>query len=68
MTIMKNTTNQTATKGIKVQNKWLSKLIQFLMVMGPGFIVMIADNDAGAVSTYVQAGANYGLHFMWLLL
>lgn len=56
------------TKGISVQSKWLSKLIQFLMVMGPGIIVMIADNDAGAVSTYVQAGANYGLYFMWLLL
>ena len=65
---MKSTTNKTATKGIKVQNKWLSKLIQFLMVMGPGIIVMIADNDAGAVSTYTQAGANYGLHFMWFLL
>ena len=30
------------------------------MVFGPGLIVMVADNDAGAVSTYTQAGAQYG--------
>jgi Mn2+/Fe2+ NRAMP family transporter len=29
---------------------------------------MEADNDAGAVSTYTQAGAQYGLHFLWLML
>jgi Mn2+/Fe2+ NRAMP family transporter len=29
---------------------------------------MEADNDAGAVSTYVQAGAQYGTHLLWLLL
>jgi Mn2+/Fe2+ NRAMP family transporter len=40
----------------------------FLMVFGPGLIVMVADNDAGAVSTYTQAGAQYGLHLMWVLL
>jgi Mn2+/Fe2+ NRAMP family transporter len=29
---------------------------------------MVADNDAGAVSTYTQAGAQYGLHLLWLVL
>jgi Mn2+/Fe2+ NRAMP family transporter len=38
------------------------------MVIGPGIIVMEADNDAGAVSTYTQAGAQYGTHLLWLLL
>jgi NRAMP (natural resistance-associated macrophage protein)-like metal ion transporter len=38
------------------------------MVFGPGLIVMEADNDAGAVSTYVQAGAQYGTHSLWMLL
>jgi Mn2+/Fe2+ NRAMP family transporter len=37
------------------------------MVVGPGLIVMEADNDAGAVSTYVQAGAQYGTHLLWLM-
>src|SRR4030081_1099709 len=38
------------------------------MVFGPGLIVMEADNDAGAVSTYMQAGGQYGLHLLWLLV
>jgi Mn2+/Fe2+ NRAMP family transporter len=38
------------------------------MVAGPGLIVMEADNDAGAVSTYIQAGAQYGTHLLWLML
>jgi Mn2+/Fe2+ NRAMP family transporter len=38
------------------------------MVFGPGLIVMEADNDAGAVSTYTQAGAQYGVHLLWILL
>ncbi|HEY3417696.1 MAG TPA: Nramp family divalent metal transporter, partial [Armatimonadota bacterium] len=31
-------------------------------------IVMVADNDAGAVSAYTQAGARYGTRLLWLLL
>jgi Mn2+/Fe2+ NRAMP family transporter len=38
------------------------------MVFGPGLIVMEADNDAGAVSAYMQAGGQYGLHLLWLLV
>jgi Mn2+/Fe2+ NRAMP family transporter len=38
------------------------------MVFGPGLIVMEADNDAGAVSTYMQAGGQYGLHLLWTLI
>ena len=54
--------------GITVRSNWLRKLLTFAMVMGPGLIVMEADNDAGAVSTYTQAGAQYGTHLLWLLL
>ncbi len=61
-------TSTVPTKAITVKGKWAQRLITFLMVMGPGIIVMVADNDAGAVSTYIQAGADYGLHLMWLLL
>ena len=55
-------------KGIVVRRSWQKNLLTFLMVFGPGLIVMEADNDAGAVSTYVQAGAQYGLHLLWVLL
>jgi Mn2+/Fe2+ NRAMP family transporter len=51
-----------------VKSPWMVRLLTFLMVFGPGLIVMEADNDAGAVSTYTQAGAQYGLKLLWLLL
>ena len=57
-----------AAKPIRVSNKWAAHALTFLMVFGPGLIVMEADNDAGAVSTYVQAGAQYGTRLLWLLL
>lgn len=55
-------------RGRVVRTPWARNLWTFLMVLGPGLIVMEADNDAGAVSTYVQAGAQYGTHLLWLLV
>ena len=55
-------------RGRAVRSKWLYHVMTFLMVFGPGLIVMEADNDAGAVSTYVQAGAQYGTRLLWVLL
>jgi NRAMP (natural resistance-associated macrophage protein)-like metal ion transporter len=43
------------------------RLIAFLAVMGPGLLVMVADNDAGSVSTFAQAGQSYGLDWLWLV-
>jgi Mn2+/Fe2+ NRAMP family transporter len=57
-----------AVRGMVVKSKWARNLLTFLMVFGPGLIVMVADNDAGAVSTYSQAGAQYGTHLLWTLL
>ncbi len=54
-------------KVVAVRSRWLRNLVWFLMVLGPGLIVMEADNDAGAVSTYTQAGAQYGTHLLWLM-
>src|SRR6266550_2694494 len=45
-----------------------AKLKTLLAIVGPGLIVMIGDNDAGAFSTYGQAGQNYGTHLLWTLL
>ena len=44
------------------------RLVIFLAIMGPGLIVMVGDNDAGGVSTYAQAGQNYGYSLLWVLL
>jgi NRAMP (natural resistance-associated macrophage protein)-like metal ion transporter len=45
-----------------------SRLLALLAIIGPGLIVMVGDNDAGGVSTYVQAGQNYGVSLLWVLL
>ena len=42
-----------------------AKLKTLLAIVGPGLIVMVGDNDAGAFSTYGQAGQNYGTHLLW---
>jgi Mn2+/Fe2+ NRAMP family transporter len=54
--------------GLVVRHSWQKHVLTFLMVFGPGLIVMEADNDAGAVSTYMQAGGQYGLHLLWTLI
>jgi len=65
---VRTTTAIEAPRGRQVRSRWMHSLLTFLVVLGPGLIVMEADNDAGAVSTYVQAGAQYGQHLLWLLL
>lgn len=57
-----------APPGRMVRSRFAKELLSHLMVLGPGLIVMEADNDAGAVSTYTQAGAQYGNHLLWLIL
>jgi Mn2+/Fe2+ NRAMP family transporter len=37
-------------------------------VLGPGLVVMAADNDAGGISTYAQAGQDYGVRIAWLVV
>ncbi|MFI6156807.1 NRAMP family divalent metal transporter [Kitasatospora sp. NPDC051170] len=44
------------------------RLKTLLAIIGPGLIVMVGDNDAGAFSTYGQAGQNYGTQLLWTLL
>ncbi|WP_194924239.1 NRAMP family divalent metal transporter [Catenulispora pinisilvae] len=45
-----------------------AKLKTLLAIVGPGLIVMIGDNDAGAFATYGQAGHDYGTKLLWTLL
>jgi NRAMP (natural resistance-associated macrophage protein)-like metal ion transporter len=46
---------------------WGARLRTLLAILGPGLIVMVGDNDAGAFSTYTQAGQNYGTVLLWTL-
>ena len=45
-----------------------AKVKTLLAILGPGLIVMVGDNDAGAFATYGQAGQNYGTKLLWTLL
>ena len=66
MTVLETTT--TPIRGTRVNRPWQRTVLSFLVAFGPGLIVMEADNDAGAVSTYMQAGGQYGYHLLWVLL
>jgi Mn2+/Fe2+ NRAMP family transporter len=56
---------------------WISKTIHrlrrvrkrgliLLAVLGPGIITMVADNDAGGISTYAVTGSKYGFSLLWV--
>ncbi len=45
-----------------------SRVKTLLAILGPGVIVMVGDNDAGAFGTYTQAAQNYGTTLVWTLL
>lgn len=40
----------------------------FFMLMGPGIITSNVDNDAGGITTYSLAGAQFGLKLIWSLI
>lgn len=48
--------------------KLAKALRMFFIVAGPGIIVMVADNDAGGITTYTATGAKYGFHLLWFLI
>jgi Mn2+/Fe2+ NRAMP family transporter len=47
---------------------WRRRLLTLAAIIGPGLIVMVGDNDAGGVSTYAQAGQDYGYSLLWTLV
>ena len=44
-----------------------ARILTLLAIIGPGLIVMVGDNDAGGVSTYAQAGQDFGYTLLWVL-
>src|SRR6266849_6560695 len=47
---------------------WRRRILTLAAIIGPGLIVMVGDNDAGGVSTYAQAGQDYGYSLLWTLV
>ena len=50
------------------RHTWRERLATLFAIIGPGLIVMVGDNDAGAFGTYTQAGQNYGTTLLWTLM
>jgi len=57
-----------AEDDLGARTSWRRRLTTLLAILGPGLIVMVGDNDAGAFGTYTQAGQNYGSSLLWILL
>jgi Mn2+/Fe2+ NRAMP family transporter len=51
---------------------WMHRLrrrgLILLAVIGPGIITMVADNDAGGISTYATTGAKTGFNLLWAFI
>ena len=51
-----------------MRRRWTTQLFLFFAVLGPGFITANADNDAGGILTYSQAGAQFGYELLWTMI
>src|SRR5262250_2560790 len=48
--------------------RWKTRILIFMAVVGPGFITANVDNDAGGITTYSQAGAQFGYLLLWTMI
>ncbi len=50
-------------------NRRVMKFLRLLTIIaGPGILVMVADNDAGGITTYTATGAKFGYNLIWFLV
>ncbi len=56
------------SKSIHRIGRFRRRTLLFLAALGPGIITMIADNDAGGISTYAQTGAKTGFGLLWAFI
>lgn len=72
MSVLKKKT-ETATAIETAENEeqekltFKGKLLLVLAAMGPGIVTAMAGNDAGGISTYSTAGANFGFATLWVV-
>src|SRR6266851_380936 len=50
------------------RKSWFARLLALLVIMGPGLVTMVGDNDVGGIATYTEAGQNYGYSLLWTLV
>jgi NRAMP (natural resistance-associated macrophage protein)-like metal ion transporter len=57
------------TKWVSMSRRSLWRTVGlFFILMGPGIITSNVDNDAGGITTYSLAGAEFGLKLIWSLI
>jgi Mn2+/Fe2+ NRAMP family transporter len=59
------------SRGTDLQKRLRSlrrRLMLLMAVVGPGLITSNVDNDAGGISVYTQAGAQFGYALLWSLI
>ena len=69
--ILKSSVEALQNRGSSLQKRLRSlrrRLVLLLAVVGPGLITSNVDNDAGGISVYTQAGAQYGYALLWSLI
>ena len=54
------------SKSIHLLERFRNRLLIFFVILGPGVITMIADNDAGGIATYAVTGSKYGFSLLWI--
>jgi NRAMP (natural resistance-associated macrophage protein)-like metal ion transporter len=54
--------------GLAQRLRRFRRLFILFAVIGPGLITTNAGNDAGAIATYSQAGAEFGFQMIWILV
>lgn len=52
---------------MKVFKNFFLRILPVLAILGPGIISGSVDNDAGGITTYSVAGANFGFSLLWVL-
>jgi len=50
------------------RKRFFKRMTIFLMILGPGIITGSVDNDAGGITTYSLAGAQFGYGLIWTLI
>ncbi|MFH1081104.1 MAG: divalent metal cation transporter [Pseudomonadota bacterium] len=57
---------RSAWRRFRERSPWKSLALIFALI-GPGIITSNVDNDAGGITTYSLAGAEFGLSLLWIL-
>ena len=57
-----------ATQLYYLSRRWWKAIRLFVMIAGPGILVMVADNDAGGITTCAATEAKYKYNLIWFLI